>query len=372
MTEGESKKPQIHSEVLLTDKLPDNVVDEMPEVHDVSLSIVKGFGDKVIVGGAMPLRLRVSCSLACDLRGRTLRIKSQDEVVADGIELVDYDGMVNETEEFVLTAPDTFGEYTWIAVFPAEEKEECDHGEQSEQFSFLVEPHPTSIAVWDVSSPIVFDTTFRFTAGVKCSAGCNLAGKVIEVFDHEDNKVAVAPLGEELYSSAIDLFWVEIELKAPSQEGCYTWKVKFSEADLEIPHDDSTFNFVFSTTKAPDCELTVEVIMAGTALPIEKAQVAIRPNLRTCYTDEQGLVKFLVTKGEYKLSISAGKPAPKGMEYMFGEVPRVTTGHEYMVYVPEENRDTFKPFERTLEVNDETRIKVELVGVVEPPELDTL
>ena len=60
------------------------------------------------------------------------------------------------------------------------------------------------------------------------------------------------------------------------------------------------------------------------------------------------------------------------IEYKIGEVPRVTRGYEYIVYVPPENAESLTPFERTYQIDEDTTIEVELVGIIEPPEEDTL
>ena len=44
-------------------------------------------------------------------------------------------------------------------------------------------PHPTSIAVWGVPSPVVVDGRFAVQVGVKCAAGCALAGQPVVVRD---------------------------------------------------------------------------------------------------------------------------------------------------------------------------------------------
>jgi hypothetical protein len=43
-----------------------------------------------------------------------------------------------------------------------------------------------------------------------------------------------------------------------------------------------------------------------------------------------------------------------------------------MLYVPETNKDTRLPFQKTVKVKGDTAIKVKLVGVIEPLVRDTM
>ena len=49
----------------------------------------------------------------------------------------------------------------------------------------MVESHGTSMAVWDLPSPITITSKFRLKVGVGCSAGCKLSGGTVEVRDQE-------------------------------------------------------------------------------------------------------------------------------------------------------------------------------------------
>ena len=199
----------------------EEVKTEEVKVHEISMSMVKSAPAEVDAGTDIALKVRVSCSSACDLRGQIVKIIDQDVVVANEIELTEFDGTASETGEFVVKAPTKPGGYTWTAVFPSQDKEGVLHEKCSTPFSFIVKPHATSMAVWDVASPTVLDTNFKLKAGVKCSVECNLTGKEIEIYDHEGAKVATGTLGGVPYSDTVDLYWTEVELKAPGTERYY-------------------------------------------------------------------------------------------------------------------------------------------------------
>ena len=342
------------------------------EEHNMSLSLVKAPPDEVTAGADMVLQVSVSCSLACDLTGRTLRIMDKEEVLVDNIELIEFDGTANRTGEFVVEAPVIPGEYTWTTVFLPQGEEEALHQECSMPFTFTVKPHATSMAVWDVPSPVELGAEFKIKVGVKCSGECNLAGKAIKIYDQEGTKVATALLGDAPYSDKVDLHWANVELQAPETEGLYKWQVKFPEPDLEMPHDETCHTFGFTTVRPAECELTVEVINKDTGSPIKNAGVLLRPNLYQGYTDESGVVKIGLAKGEYTLKVFASERAPIGINYDLGGVPLITDGREFMLYVPEANKDSMLPFKETVKLEGDTTIRVELIGVVEPPEQDTL
>ena len=46
-----------------------------------------------------------------------------------------------------------------------------------------VEEHKTSLAVWDLASPVVVGRPGKMKVGAKCSAGCTLTDHEVEVFD---------------------------------------------------------------------------------------------------------------------------------------------------------------------------------------------
>jgi hypothetical protein len=270
--------------------------------HDTSISMVKAAPAEVDVGTDIVLKVRVSCPSACDLQGKTVKIIAQDAVVVKEIELGIFNEVANETDEFVVSAPTKPGAYMWTAVFPAQEKDVVLHKESSTPFSFISKTHTTSMAVWDTPTPIVVNTKFKLKVGVKCSADCNLADQTIEIYDQEGGKVATEKLGGVPWSAARALYWAEVGLVAPGTEGLYSWTAKFPKPDLELPHKGSSHTFGFATVRQPEHVLTVEVIDKDTGTPIKKAYVMIHPYRGA--TDEHGVVRMRMPKGDYKLYVS--------------------------------------------------------------------
>jgi hypothetical protein len=276
---------------------------EEVKVHDITLSMAKAPPPEVDAGAFIALQGRVSCSSACDLRGKIVKIIAQDAVEVKEIRLVTFYGGAYETDRIVIKAPITPGEYTWTAVFPAQEKEGVLHQESSAPFSFTVKPHhATSMAVWDVPSPIAVGDRFRMKVGVKCSADCKLTDKQIEIYDHEGGKVATEKLGDVPWPGTGTLYWAEVELKSPGTEGYYTWEARFPEPDLELPHEEASHTFGFRTGEPPEHVVTVEVIDKDTKTPIKNADVLLHPYRG--YTDERGMARLMVPKDKYELYVS--------------------------------------------------------------------
>src|SRR2546425_6393468 len=129
----------------------------------------------------------------------------------------------NETTEFAFMAPEEVGEYSWTLVFPKHEAEGLVHEEGSLPITVKTMAHDTSLAVWDVPSPIVIDHPFRIHVGATCTAGCDLKGKEIQICDETGASIARGHLGETPWNGTRALYWTEVDLAAPAKEGA-TWR----------------------------------------------------------------------------------------------------------------------------------------------------
>src|SRR6202042_45256 len=107
------------------------------------------------------------------------------------------EGDAYATGALTLQAPLDVGEHIWRAVLAASEKDGVLHEEAATTFSFSTQPHAASVNVWGVPSAIPVGEAFSFKVGIKCSAGCKLAGRRVAVFDHEGAQIAEGHLREE-------------------------------------------------------------------------------------------------------------------------------------------------------------------------------
>lgn len=258
---------------------------------------------ELFAGADMTLQVQVTCVPAGDLHGKIVRIVTQHADVLKEVALAATDATTGETGEFVVKAPVAPGEYTWTATFPAQTAPDGTLlAESAALISFVVKPHGTSIAVWGVPAPVVVDTDFRVNVGVKCAAGCNLGGQVIEIYDHEGARVATGALGDSPYSDTLDLYWTEVALRSPVAPKAYRWAVRLPGPELELPHNAAALEFGFNTANPPEHSVVIKVTNQQTGAPVENARVTFRPYSGN--SDTQGEVRLETTGGDYKLYVS--------------------------------------------------------------------
>jgi hypothetical protein len=253
---------------------------------------------------------------------------AQDAVLKQ-IELTTFDEAVNGTDEFTLQAPAEPGEYAWTAVYAAQEKEDTLHETSSTSFSFVVKPHTISLSSWDAPFPAVLGSRFTLKVGARCAAGCRLAGERVEVYDQQGARVAAGTLGDELWQGTDALYWAELELRAPDEEGLHKWELKCPKPGLEPTHEESAHTFAFRTARPPEHVATIEIISQDIKTPIEKAAVSLYSRAASYrgFSDNTGVARVSVPKGEYNLAVVA---------------------HDY------------KEWESTVEVASDVSVKVEL------------
>ena len=275
--------------------------------HETRTSMVEVASAEVDGGSDIALRVRVLCPAGCDLRGGKMRIADDEGAVMKETELTEFDGTASGTGEFKVKAPVEPGGYTWSALFALQQKEGVLHEESSAPFSFIVKPHLISMAVWDVPSPIALNDRFTVKVGVKCSAECNLVDKKIAVYGQKGKKVATGALGGVAWPGTSALYWAEVELEAPGVERSYSWRVRFLKPDLDLPHEEASYTFAFGTAAPPEHVVTVKVIDKAKKTPIKSARVTLRSRGAPYRnrTDDGGVARLSVPKGQYKLYVSA-------------------------------------------------------------------
>jgi len=263
---------------------------------------------EVDAGAEIALKCKVSCGLsedqqvAADLRGTTLLIKDQEGTPVASIELTEFDGKTNHTDDCIVKVPKTPGVYTWLAVWPAGESTGIYHGELSASCSFTVKPHCIHIVIWDLPSAIECHKNFSIKIGVKCSSECQPDGWLLEVTDHNQEKLASVTASDEPWPDTAALYYAEVELIAPDSEGLFQWDVITTAKNTGIPHTESSASINLRVVAEPEFVLTIEAIDRESQTPVEGAKVVVHP-YRT-FTDKSGLAEVRVPKGEYKLFVS--------------------------------------------------------------------
>jgi hypothetical protein len=280
----------------------------------------------------LTLTVRVTSRPACDRRGQSLLIRNEDGVVVAAAELAEFDGEAN-AGELVVKAPLTAGTFSWLAVCPPHAQGDVLYDETLAPFSVTVKPHPTSMIAWDLPSAIVVGERFRFKVGIKCLAGCHLAGRELTVHDPAGTQVGTGRLRDQPWPGTTAMFYDEIDIRAPDAEGQYKWEARASWPETELPHSDSASAFGVRVTSFPDCLVTVEAIDAKEKTPVAGAFVVMHPY--RAVTNERGLAELRVRKGEYAILVS---------------------------------KTRFDPMKRTVAISGDFQTQVELV--LEAPEQD--
>jgi hypothetical protein len=257
---------------------------------------------EVDAGEELTITVRVACPQGCELKGQGVAIRARDGAALATAELGEFDGESCATSPFKLRAPLEVGEHIYRADLAAQEKDGVLHEATSTEFSFATKPHATSVNVWGLASAIPAGERFRFKVGVKCSAGCKLAGRPLNVFDAEGTRFGAASLCDDVWPGTGALYFTEVEARAPLATGDHEWRVECPEWASHAPHEAGSSAFTVKVVSPPDHEVTVEAFDSETQAPIMGAHVLLHPY--RAVTDERGVAKVKVAKGRYQLSVS--------------------------------------------------------------------
>lgn len=253
-------------------------------------------------GAELTVTVRASCSHGCDLTGQSVAIHNPDGTVLSAAELAHHDGEAFVTSALVFRAPLRVGEHTYRTILAAHEKDGVVHNETTAAFTFAVQPHAVNVNVWGFPSAIAAGGRFTFTVGIKCSAGCNLAGEPVIVLDHNGAHVTTVALRDAVWPGTGALYFAEAEVQAPPLTGDYRWQVATAERQAEIPHAAGAFTFPVKVVSPSDHEVTVEACDGETQALINGAHVLLYPY--RALTDHRGVARVKVAKGRYRLVVS--------------------------------------------------------------------
>ena len=165
-----------------------------------------------------------------------------------------------------------------------------------------VPTHGISVVVWDTPTAIERGKPFKVRIGVKCEHQCRPDNWLVQVDDHDGNRLASGTLSDEPWPDTAALYYAEVELTAPDTEGLFSWQARAPLAELEGPHAHCQIDFNLRVVARPECVLTVEAIDRQSQIPVAGARVVVHP-YRTV-TDERGHAELRLPKGEYRLFVS--------------------------------------------------------------------
>jgi hypothetical protein len=176
----------------------------------------------------------------------------------------------------------------------------AEHAEATSVFGVTTIPNATSLAVWDIPSPVTPGERFTVKIGAKSAADCSLRGKAIAVCDEAGAVIACGALKATPWPGTAALYWTEVELTAPAQPGVARWSARFAADDVELPHQGTTTAFSTAVVGRPEHRLTVTLLESGTGVPLDDVQVSLGPYRAA--TGRSGRADMDVAKGSYQLS----------------------------------------------------------------------
>src|SRR5262245_41713005 len=280
-------------------------------MNDRCVCTVEVSPDEVDAGAEITLTVHVEDPGQADLTQPSISIRNHDDVELARAELTESEDGDYEADDIVLSAPKSVGEHVYRAVVVAADKDGALQDQASAEVRFVVKAHAAQLNAWDVPPVLVPGERFKFTVGVRCSAGCDLAGRDFSLVDRDGTQIARATLGQTVWPGTDALYFAAVEVEAPSVAGNHSWEVQTAALTPDLPHDAGSLAVGLKVVRPPNCEVTIEAIDREKQTPIKGARVVMHPYRAT--TGENGLAKLKVTEGRYDILVSASKYAPFSM-----------------------------------------------------------
>jgi hypothetical protein len=271
------------------------------KLHDRCTCAIEVDPPEVDAGAELTVTILASCPHGCDLSRQRVSIRDADGAELAGAELAERNADSHEAR-MALRAPLDPGERACRAVLAAHETNGILHESTAVEFRFTVKAHAMSVHVWDVPYATGAGERFSLKVGVKCSAGCDLTGRQLSIFDHGGARVAGGSLDADVWPGTSALYFTELELKVPLRTGDHQWRVAIPASDTGVLHAAGSSGFTVKVVAAPDCEVTVEAFNRDRQTPVEGAHVLMHPY--RAFTDANGAAKLKVSKGRYRLFVS--------------------------------------------------------------------
>jgi hypothetical protein len=261
----------------------------------------------VDAGGSFALKASIPRSIGCDLSGATFALRD-----SEGRDVCRVDGATPSDEGFEISvdglrASVQPGIYRYTLAMASESKVQCGelHGPA---LTVAVQAHALRLSTWDVPPAALPDGQVSFKIGLKCSSACDLAGRMVQVFDQDDHVVAAETFSNRIWPGTDALHFVEVRASAPKEAGTYIWKVVCPHCEEQLPHAEATTEIKLNVTRAPDCQITVDVVELQTEAPLANAMIVLHP-FRAA-TNSDGQARLLVTRGDYDLLVSCSRHMP--------------------------------------------------------------
>ncbi len=279
--------------------------------HRLRLEATAWFPERVPAGRALQVEIRAECNRGCDLTGGAVTVLGAGGAVAEPV-LAPSGAGAFETGRFSVRAPSELGSQRFNVTLQGPEGGGEAHVASEDLSPFVTEAHTTSVAVWDVPSPVVTGEVVPVKIGVKCAEGCDLHGARVEVTAASGETLTGRELREGIWGGSKALYWTQVEVTAPDEEGRASWEARVPPMRLGtglLPHAPSGAAFGTMVASPPGHQLTVDVFEGSAGRPVPEAAVSL--GIYRGQTDETGRATLAVGAGTYELIVwKAGFNAP--------------------------------------------------------------
>jgi hypothetical protein len=285
------------------------------EARPIALDLFEALPSALDLGAPFSLTVALTTKARCDLAGAAYHVLQGNDVVATGIlpPTVRFDPDSNDHDprngpvdtrdhvRIALCAPREIGAFEWTLVLPEQEPDGIALAESALTFSFKTSVHKTSLAAWDVPSPVVAGEKFSVKVGAKCTACCALSGQQIELRDEGGSLLGAGRLGEAVWPGTEGLYWAELQAIAPHEEGLHQYSVAFPACDHALPHRAAAAALSFVTVAPGQHQVCIAIVERETRAPVAEAQV--RLGFHRSATDAAGVARFMAPSGTHRLFV---------------------------------------------------------------------
>jgi hypothetical protein len=158
--------------------------------------------------------------------------------------------------------------------------------------------HNTSLAVWDLTSPVIVGRRATIKVGIACPSECDLSGTSVDVYNEAGARVGGGTLGPAAWPATTALYWAELEVAGPEAEGDHSWSIHATTPEPTHGHPTSVVRFV--ACRPPDHRVTLEAIDKDSGLPLGGVELRLGSFRGT--TNDVGIAHVDVPAGTYALS----------------------------------------------------------------------
>lgn len=264
--------------------------------HQLTISLDEAFPGEVIAGTKIDVVLRLSCSDGCDLNHAHISIINFNANPSTRNLTQSEPQACIKCE---LTAAKQAGTSNWKIQFPQQELAGFMHEATEINLTSLILPHRTSIAVWNIPSPSL-GSSFKVAVGVKCSAGCDLSGKQVEIKDESGLRHGAGVLGTRPRPGTEALYETELCLNAQTHLGIFPYIAFFAADNMKCEHHAAIGRFSIRTLEPAEHIVTVRFLRENTDIALSNIDVWIGEY--KALTNESGVARVHVPRGDFELS----------------------------------------------------------------------